>query len=282
MKDISKLPTFNQKNILVIVAHPDDECLYFYGGLRSLGTVSSVTVLSVTQSALTVRGRELRSFCQRMNLACDFLSLPDRGIQSTLPDFREDLADYLSRHDFDMIITHPPHGGEKPHPHHLQTLLTAFSHCLRYQVKFAFFSESRNSLCEPTRLDSLLKMRLLPLVALYVLRTTYALKWRYKFSWLQFLLKDLFKVLFELKSQRKLFFRFEIDCPLEEKKISLRHYTTQVDVLDSYRTSSSGEEYLFLLTGFRLAQDGTSIGTENFLKDHHEFKVSTAFRAELF
>lgn len=250
MRQLTKHPAFKNKEILVVVAHPDDECLYFFGGLKALSEMANITVLSATYTRTSHRAKELRAACQFLGIQCDFLEIPDLGFNTLLSGLEAKFSHYITKRNFDVIITHPPHGGEKPHPHHLQVFLTSLLFCLENRFRFAFFSECQSSLCKHLTNEVLLKLRTLPLILLYSFKTIRILKWKYKIQWFQSLGKSLFRAATHGTFKGLFFRRFEIESSLVEKRKALRNYASQKSVLKSYRTTSSDQEYLFYLKSF--------------------------------
>lgn len=247
MQQLTDHPTFRNKRILVVVAHPDDECLYFYGGLKSLSEFSHITVLSATYSRWSHRARELRSACDLMKIRCQFLEIPDFGFDSLLPNLEQRFEAFVQKQNYDMIITHPPHGGEKAHPHHLQVFLMSLVFSLKKNLKFGFFSECHTSLCENMKSDFLFKLKALPLFLLYTIQTFFLLRWKFKLLWLQELGSNFFIAAIRTIFRGLVFRRFEIETSLVEKKKVLQKYSSQKSVLQSYKSSSSDREYLFFL-----------------------------------
>ncbi len=241
-------PVFKSNNILVVVAHPDDECLYFFGGLKELAKNARVTVLSATYCCDSHRAKELRSVCLALGVECAFLEIEDLGFWSVLPNLSDCFNNYMARNSFDMIITHPPHGGEKPHPHHLQIFLMSFVFCLKNKFKFGFFSETGTSFCSRAHQKNLFKLKMLPLLFLYSIKTFYHLSWYYKWRWFRSFGKPLLSLPLRHFFQSVLFHRQKIEFANEEKRKVLKMYSSQKSVLESYKSFSSGHEFLFFMT----------------------------------
>lgn len=240
-------PILRGKRILILVAHPDDESLYFFGGLKNLSKHSSLTVLSATYTAESHRAQEMKSACRFMGIKCDFLGLEDFGFYTLLDKFEQKLEKYISENQFDLIITHPPHGGEKAHPHHLHAFLVAFFCSLKAQIQFGFFSECGQSLCENLSNGILHRLKAIPLLFLYTAQTFPYLNWKSRLKWIQTFGKRLYHLCKKFYFQGLYFRRFEFESPVDEKKQALNHYTSQREILNSYRTSTSDREYLFFL-----------------------------------
>lgn len=236
----------NGKNVLVIVAHPDDESLYFFAGIKELSSRSRLKILCVTYTPMSERGKELIAVCTSMNIECDFLAVADLGIRSVLVDLEARLKKYLTENIFDLIITHAPHGGEKPHPHHLQTFLSTFAFCLKMQSSFGFFSDRELPLCEQIDFSHYFRLKIFQIFFLY-LSITRCIEWRYRLQWLCILLANSSQIVSRLAIEQIGFSRCELLCDIREKQLTLEKYSSQVSVLRSYKSSTCNRDYLFLL-----------------------------------
>lgn len=268
----NSLSCFRDKKILVVVAHPDDESLYFFGGLKALSQVAHLQIVCATYSRSSYRGQELLSVCRSLGLNCHFLGIRDLGMDSMLENLESVLGNYLNLHAFDLLITHPPHGGEKPHPHHLQVFLESLNFCLNTGKKFAFFSEDRNSLCENAKSDSVVQLCFRPLIVLYIFQVVWNLKWKYRFLWIQTVLTRIL-VLF-LRMRKKYFARYEIESLLSEKQNYLRKYFSQQTAIQSYQTAFTTLEYLFFMKSFEIANTNQGPDPDIDLKAYHALKSS--------
>lgn len=262
-------------NVLVVVAHPDDESLYFFGGLKLLSQFSNVTVLCVTHPKNSERGAEFLEACLSLQVRCEFLEMSDDGIDTLLPDFQKELSRFLLNKQFDLIVTHPPHGGEKPHPHHLQIFLAVFQRCLNSQIRFAFFSECERSLCRLTNNRKYLHLPVSALVRPYTIQLFTGLRLRSRFQWFSSVGIQLWTLIMQMINQRVVFSRIEIEVPLQEKQKALRHYTTQRSVLEMYRSANSDKEYLFFMKNWRLLRARQCPRPENDLTSYYEYKATT-------
>lgn len=240
----NRLHKFTEKRILVFVAHPDDESLYFFSGIKLLSSIADLRVLCATYTRESLRGNELSHFCVSMNIQCDFLGVSDLGFDSILFNLKNDLKNYLLRNKFDLIITHAPHGGEKPHPHHLQCFLAALCLSTSLSIQFGFFSEIPISLCQQVELNRF-KIKTSKLFYLN-LATVTKIKWKYKLSWIGFFIFQFLNITYSSKRLKKIFFnRLELCCDIREKKAALERYQSQKNVLQFYKTSNSDREFLF-------------------------------------
>ena len=132
-------------SILVVVAHPDDETLWFYQSLQILKSQNEITIFCLTHSAESVRGKELIQLSQNIGIQVEFGQCKDTGINCLLNNVEVMHAFHaaFSRNRYDLVITHPPHGGEKPHPHHIQSYVATKKMCKSYNVGFGFFCETK-------------------------------------------------------------------------------------------------------------------------------------------
>lgn len=231
----------NQR-ILIVVAHPDDEVLWFYGGIEALKRNNVLEILCLTYSANSQRGKELISFGKDCNIPIIFANLNDFGINKLLSKVSSTISNVLDRTKYDLAITHPPHGGEKPHPHHIQAHFSLKKECRRKNVNFAFFSEYSlhcqyiiGNICQfPKKSKKYIYGRL---------KLSYGLLKRENF---------IGKLLFFVKSASNLIFDYskyelnEFSSDLEEKQKILSLYESQIDILKSYNSYYRTREYLFI------------------------------------
>ena len=139
------LSEIKNKKILLIVAHPDDETLWFFQSIQKLKTENEVLVFCLTHAAVSKRGKELSKVADTIGIKVVFFYCEDTGIDRLLKssELRQAFIKVFSKHKIDLAITHPPHGGEKPHPHHIQLNRMTKEFCNYYSVKFGFFSEQK-------------------------------------------------------------------------------------------------------------------------------------------
>lgn len=231
----------NQR-ILIVVAHPDDEVLWFYAGIESLKKNNQLEILCLTHSANSIRGRELISFGSLYQINITFANLNDSGINRLLVDVCPIINDFLNKTKYGLAITHPPHGGEKPHPHHIQAHFALKKMCRKLNVKFAFFSEY-NLHCQV----------ILGNVCQLSMKNKKIIFHRIKYSYL-FLRRENFlnKFFYFYKSALSLFLDYstyeinEFNSNIEDKKKALSLYKSQENVLSSYNSYYRTREYLFI------------------------------------
>jgi LmbE family N-acetylglucosaminyl deacetylase len=133
--------------ILVVVAHPDDESLWFGGTLWRLavGGGGPITIVSLTNAGDAVRAREFASACERLGARGEMFDLPD-GVDKSLPDYVGRLDAVVERlrpaaGDPACVVTHAPHGNERSHLQHVQCHHRTRAWAKARGVPFGFFSE---------------------------------------------------------------------------------------------------------------------------------------------
>ncbi len=117
-KNINKID-LNNINKLMIVAHPDDETIW--GGAHLLR--DDYLVVCVTCGDKKNRVREFKKTMKMSNNKYLMLGYPDkkRGIRNDwvqhFKDIEKDLQYIINYKDWELIVTHNPH-GEYGHKHH--------------------------------------------------------------------------------------------------------------------------------------------------------------------
>lgn len=143
-----------QTHNVVIVAHPDDETLFF-GGLIYSGRDVHWTVIVATDANADGMGKKRKV---QLEQACELLGVTDI-IQWDLPDryeerlnqdeLRQKLAEFVAQTPrIDNIYTHGP-AGEYAHPHHQDVSLAVHTYFLRdEETNQKVWSVAYNSLPE--------------------------------------------------------------------------------------------------------------------------------------
>ena len=81
--------------------------------------------------------------CKYLGLKIHFGHCEDPGMTRLLQNLEFGINKVFSKNNYDMIITHPPHGGEKPHPHHIHSYSVLKRICKEQFIQFGFFSEKK-------------------------------------------------------------------------------------------------------------------------------------------
>jgi hypothetical protein len=131
-----------KQNILVVVAHPDDETLWFYGGLKRLSQKFNVDILCLTLGGNSVRAREVVMATTHLAVNVIFGDLAVHKRSSLLCDLQVPVMEHILKKPYKLIITHPPGGNLNSHPHYLQCFHVIRRIANRHKIRFGFFSES--------------------------------------------------------------------------------------------------------------------------------------------
>lgn len=236
------LNEIKDKKILLIVAHPDDETLWFFQSIQTLKSTNKILIFCLTHAAVSKRGKELSKVAEKFGLKVVFGHCEDNGIDHFLKsnDLKQAFIKVFSKYKIDMAITHPPHGGEKPHPHHIQLYFMAREFCEFYNVKFGFFSEQK--LLDRATKDRLfqLSMRKKRYVCNRLIqgyRQISDLKTNF-----YFFVKSILSIIFNFRT----YTGFEIAVNLEEKQAALANFESQQEVLKNYNAFYKKFEYFYL------------------------------------
>ncbi|MDF2529169.1 MAG: GlcNAc-PI de-N-acetylase [Gammaproteobacteria bacterium] len=135
-----------QDHFIVVVAHPDDETLWFGHAIELLKSRVSLEIICLTNADVPIRAQEFRDYCQCAKVKGSILNLADR-LEISLKDLEAVLKPYFARWKEERkqphIITHSPHGDERNHPQHIQIYrgLSKLAH--DYNFDLSFFSEKK-------------------------------------------------------------------------------------------------------------------------------------------
>lgn len=130
----------------VIVAHPDDESIWFGEFLSVLARAKiKVLIIALTGKQDPVRSKEFARACKLLRCQgymMDYGDAPDLR----LPDIGKRLQNLLRRHQIRLpniscMITHDPHGNENRHRQHRDCYHQVREWCQKKGVSFGFFSE---------------------------------------------------------------------------------------------------------------------------------------------
>tara|TARA_B110001454_G_C12723306_1_gene436447 strand:+ start:52039 stop:52788 length:750 start_codon:yes stop_codon:yes gene_type:complete len=237
-----RLSEIKNKRILLIVAHPDDETLWFFQSIQQLKTANEILIFCLTHAAVSKRGKELTKVVDDLGLKVVFGHCEDTGIDRLLrqSDLRQAFIKVFSKYKIDLAITHPPHGGEKPHPHHLQLYWMTKEFCGFHSIQFGFFSEQKLLEKSTKKRSYYLSIRKKRYV-LYLLLKGYFLLSEDENKTTLFV-KAMLSILFNFKT----YSGFEVAVNLEEKQSVLANFESQHEVLKSYNAFYEKSEFLFL------------------------------------
>lgn len=129
------------KNILYIVAHPDDESLWVGGTISALNESEHYNVYVLCLWALLEKPDEFReeSFyeatadCKKSHIFTNMRN-GNHPIDAGLTELG------LSASDVDLVLTHPPYGDEHQHPHHKIVCIEATNWANQYGIALGNFS----------------------------------------------------------------------------------------------------------------------------------------------
>lgn len=227
------------KKILVVVAHPDDETLWFYNGIKTLKMQNTLNILCLTYSEDNPRGQELMNVGKQIGVDIYFGLCADKGLSRLLCGIQEAMERITLVNSYDVIITHPPHGGEKPHPHHIQSFLGLKNYCKANKIVFAFFSEMKIELNTSSRKITCSSKKLL---IQKMIASFFLLKDELLYRRMLFLLDCFFSVLF---LRRSFYFIEIVDGSSQDREEILNLFKSQIEVLKKYQSYEKGREYLY-------------------------------------
>jgi LmbE family N-acetylglucosaminyl deacetylase len=130
--------------ILIVVAHPDDECLWCGGFLLRLRDAGErVTIVCVTNANNPVRGPEFFAACKMLGADGVMLDHAD-GTHFRLPDLAGDLDAAVGKNvdSVACVLTHAPHGNERGHAQHVDCFRVVRAWAAKRKIPFGVFSEA--------------------------------------------------------------------------------------------------------------------------------------------
>lgn len=132
-------------SLFVVVAHPDDESLWFGGTLQALSSRGlRIVVVCLTNKNNDVRNQEFRDACAALGVQAVLDDYPD-GAHQPLAGAGARIIDLISATAGDPVVgvlTHAPHGNERSHPQHVACFNEISRACAARGIPFGFFSES--------------------------------------------------------------------------------------------------------------------------------------------
>ncbi|KAI7899911.1 putative deacetylase LmbE-like domain-containing protein [Cokeromyces recurvatus] len=139
------LPFSANNNILILTAHPDDECMFFGPTITSIRTMikSRIHVLCLSTGNADglgdIRKKELIKSCQTFNIQPSHVkSLNNPELQDGMQNhwnpslIAQIIKDYTTKHKIDTIITFDNH-GISGHPNHIAAYLGAKAFVQQYK-----------------------------------------------------------------------------------------------------------------------------------------------------
>ncbi|KAJ3062423.1 hypothetical protein HDU98_001720 [Podochytrium sp. JEL0797] len=171
-----------KKNILLLVAHPDDECMFFGPTVSHLAKEDSVVLHAVSVSngnfdgLGAVREKEFVASCKALGIAAENVSvLDDPRMQDGMKVWwkQDDVSDavfaFVQSHSIDTIITFDKY-GISGHPNH-RALFTGVQHLLQSHPQLARKLKAYSLLSVPLLRKFISVLDLLPTFLLHF-RTT--------------------------------------------------------------------------------------------------------------
>lgn len=236
------LNDIQNKKIMLIVAHPDDETLWFFQSIQQLKSKNEITIFCITYSANSKRGQELKSAITDSQIKITFGNCEDTGISHLLKtiEVEQAFSKVFPNNSLDLVISHPPHGGEKPHPHHIQLYEMTRKYCKSHSVQFGFFSEQKilaKSLREHDYFFDLKKKKYI----LFRLLQGYRLLHKNEKKTAFF-----FRLGLSVVCDFKIYMGFESSVNLKEKQSALAKFESQEDILKNYNSFYRKFEFLFV------------------------------------
>ena len=243
--------------ILIVVAHPDDEVLWFGGGIRILmGKGLPIGILSTTNKSNATRKAEFENACHVMGTVPIMADLPDgaRTIwNEPLKSIDEALLSAGIHIDkLTVVITHSPFGNERQHPQHIVVSNVIQEWALNHDVDVAFFSEfpltksfgksdanfdGMEFICRPSKFSIWSFVRNFPRII-----------WMQKENFIVKLIRisevfSMLRIYRGLKNYNQVC-RFKID--LEWKATVMKCYISQIDGLQKYCAYTAKYDYLYI------------------------------------
>lgn len=234
----------NRNSILILIARPAYETLLMHEGINRLRQYFNIDLLCLTFTAASDLGKELLNVASSQGFNVFFKNSRDNGPNSLLLDVDKKLLSVLKRSHYHAVITHPPHGGEKPHPYQIQCFHVARRLCAELKIPFGFFSDKK---VESVEVDiNLYKLGIGSQLRLLAKYLKYHLKIR------KYPLKNCSEIMSELKYFLRTLFRRRKYTLLSfypnmfEKQSTLDKYRSQLNSLINFKSYVNSVEYLYL------------------------------------
>lgn len=243
--------------ILIVVAHPDDEILWFGGGLRILlESGIHVGILSMTNKGNATRKSEFEDACSKMGTVPLMADLPDGGSRIWMePTNAIDEAlnsSGIRIENLSLLVTHSPFGNERQHPQHILVSNVVMEWALEHNLDTAFFSDFllTTNFCKSDKkfdgMDVLCQSSKFTLLSFAKNFPKIVVKQKGNFM---VTVMNLTKLFSKLRTYRNLenydqVCRFEIN--LDWKTEILKCYVSQIDGLQKYTAYSQKYDFLYI------------------------------------
>lgn len=231
------------KKIVVLIAHPNDEILWFGAGIMSLCRQNQVSVYCLTHSPESTRGEELTRHSIKCGFKVFFGSSNDPGRNHPLINYEKGFEDFLKSNSyaFDLLITHSFWGNESYHPHNIQAYHLGLSSALFHGIHFSYFSEIElNHGHKKLTFGNHFFIWKVIIKQLPILRKTRTL-----FGSLGIALKNiLLDIVLTLKTMNYSILKFE--CDPVEKLENLILYKSRIDVIKTYKSFYRDKSFLLI------------------------------------
>lgn len=240
-------------DFLIVVAHPDDESLWFGGTLlrfHRLGLRGAVAC--ITHGDDPIRRAEFRRACRVLKVPGIMLDYPDL-YYNRLSDFTPSLKAELRRAGHNLteetlMITHPPHGNERNHPHHVQCFEYLSRWSRREGHPLAFFSERLVGELSVedigVGLGRSARMRRVRLIAAPLSDLSMVPGYSFHKIWKDFR-EPLPRLSCWRSTLRKINVLFSIRVDLRHKQALLSRYPSQRALLRGFQTYRGAQEHLY-------------------------------------
>lgn len=103
---MQRLREIKNKKILLTVAHPDDETLWFFQSIQELKKENDILVFCLTHAAVSKRGKELSKVADEIGIKVVFGHCEDTGIDLLLKstDLQQAFIKVFSKYKIDLAV----------------------------------------------------------------------------------------------------------------------------------------------------------------------------------
>jgi LmbE family N-acetylglucosaminyl deacetylase len=212
-----------------------------------------IVIVSLTNGSHKVRAAEFNRVCKRLGAEALMLDYPD-GSMNALPDFGDEVEKllrgrFLGLSDLTCVVTHAPHGNEKPHPQHIQAFNRVKKWCETKNIPWGFFSEKLvpNLKVSKTgeKVNCLASLHTISIPARAVMNDTNDSDQIAKSNLRAYLrlMKRGFGLLHSLRLVRNVLI---VNIDISRKQSLMKEYASQFEGLKQYKTYLNAQEYLYL------------------------------------